>query len=52
MVKDLTGSSTAVAATHRFGRDAKLEAMRLIGLDATPYNRTYAQTGARRAGTC
>lgn len=43
--EDLTGGTTAVASTHRFRWDAKLEAMRLIGLDATLYSRTYAHDG-------
>jgi hypothetical protein len=43
--EDLTGGTTAVASTHRFRWDAKLEAMRLIGLDATLYSRTFAHDG-------
>jgi len=43
--EDLTGGTTALASTHRFRWDAKLEAMRLIGLDATLYSRTYAHDG-------
>lgn len=43
--EDLTGGTTAIASTHRFRWDAKLEAMRLIGLDATLYSRTYAHDG-------
>lgn len=42
---DLTGGTTAVASTHRFRWDAKLQAMRLIGLDATLYSRTFAHDG-------
>lgn len=43
--EDLTGGTTAVASTHRFRWDTKLEAMRLIGLDATLYSRTFAHNG-------
>ncbi|MFM7377338.1 MAG: hypothetical protein ACKO1O_04280 [Erythrobacter sp.] len=43
--EDLTGGTTAVASTHRFRWDVKLEAMRLIGLDATLYSRTFAHDG-------
>jgi hypothetical protein len=46
LLEDLTGGTTAVASTHRFRWDAKLAAMRLIGLDATLYSRTYAHDGA------
>lgn len=45
---ELTGGTTAVASTHRFRWDAKLGAlgaMRLIGLDATLYSRTFAHDG-------
>jgi opacity protein-like surface antigen len=45
LLNDLTGGTTAVASTHRFRWDAKLEAMRLIGLDATLYSRTFAHDG-------
>ncbi len=45
LLSDLTGGTTAVASTHRFRWDAKLGAMRLIGLDATLYSRTYAHDG-------
>jgi len=43
--EDLTGGTTAVSSTHRFRWDTKLQAMRLIGLDATLYSRTYAHDG-------
>jgi hypothetical protein len=46
VVKDLTGGTTAVASTHRFRWDPKLAAMRLIGLDATLYSRTFAHDGS------
>jgi len=42
LFEELTGGTTAVASTHRFRWDAKLGAMRLIGLDATLYSRTFA----------
>lgn len=45
LLEDLTGGTTAVFSTHRFRWDAKLAAMRLIGLDATLYSRTYAHDG-------
>lgn len=45
LLGELTGGTTAVASTHRFRWDAKLKAMRLIGLDATLYSRTYAHDG-------
>lgn len=43
--EDLTGGTTAVASTHRFRWDRSLHAMRLIGLDATLYSRTFAHDG-------
>lgn len=45
LLRDLTGGTTAVFSTHRFRWDAKLDAMRLIGLDATFYSRTFAHDG-------
>jgi len=45
LLRDLTGSISAVASTHRFCWDAKLGAVRLIGLDATLYSRAYAHDG-------
>ncbi|MCL9998003.1 MAG: hypothetical protein NBV68_01345 [Erythrobacter sp.] len=45
LLKELTGGTTAVASTHRFRWDGKLGAMRLIGLDATLYSRTFAHDG-------
>jgi hypothetical protein len=45
VLDDLTGGTTAVASTHRFRWDDKLGAMRLIGLDATLYSRTFAHDG-------
>jgi hypothetical protein len=43
--EDLTGGTTAVASTHRFRYDPAIGHMRLIGLDATLYSRTYAHDG-------
>ena len=45
LLSNLTGGTTAVASTHRFRWDPKLGAMRLIGLDATLYSRTFAHDG-------
>ncbi|MFO6446667.1 hypothetical protein ACLBKU_05925 [Erythrobacter sp. NE805] len=45
-LEELSGGTTAVFSTHRFRWDPKLAAMRLIGLDATLYSRTYAHDGA------
>ena len=45
VVKDLTGGTTATAITYRYrGEKGK---MKLIGLDATLYSRTWAHDGAR-----
>jgi hypothetical protein len=46
IVKDLTGGTTAVSATYRFRGEKARPKMRLIGLDATLYSRTYAHDGA------
>jgi hypothetical protein len=46
VVRDLTGGTTAVSATYRFRGDKEWPKMRLIGLDATLYSRTYAHDGA------
>jgi hypothetical protein len=45
VLEDLTGGTTAVASTHRFRWDQRLGAMRLIGLDAVLYSRTFAHGG-------
>lgn len=45
VLQELTGGTTAVASTHRLRWDDKLGGMRLIGLDATLYSRTYAHDG-------
>lgn len=42
LLEELTGGTTAIASTHRFRWDEKLGAMRLIGLDAMLYSRTFA----------
>ena len=44
-VKDLTGGTTALSATYRYRADKGQPKMRLIGLDATVYSRTYAHDG-------
>ncbi|MGN6692428.1 MAG: hypothetical protein ACTHJU_15945 [Sphingopyxis sp.] len=46
LVKDLTGGTTAISATYRFRGERAQPKMRLIGLDATLYSRTYAHDGA------
>jgi len=43
--EDLTGGTTATAATRRFSYDAAGKRMRLIGMDATLYSRTNAHDG-------
>ncbi len=45
VLEELSGGTTAVASTHHFRWDDKLGAMRLIGLDATLYSRTFAHDG-------
>lgn len=47
ILDELTGGTTAVASTHRFRFDGFLEGMRLIGLDATLYSRTFAHDGVK-----
>ncbi|SKB26424.1 hypothetical protein [Sphingopyxis flava] len=47
VIKDLTGGTTALAATYRFRGEAAAARMRLIGLDARLYSRTFAHEGAR-----
>ena len=42
---DLTGGTTAVSSTRRFRYDGLRKRMRLIGLDATFYSRTFAHDG-------
>lgn len=44
-VKDLTGGTTALSATYRYRADKVEPKLRLIGLDATLYSRTYAHDG-------
>ena len=44
-VEDLSGGTTALSATYRFRADKVEPKMRLIGLDATVYSRTYAHDG-------
>lgn len=47
VLEQLTGGTTAVSSTHRFRWDRKMGAMRLIGLDATLYSRTFAHDGRK-----
>jgi hypothetical protein len=46
-IKDLTGGTTALSATYRYRavKTNERQRMRLIGLDATVYSRTYAHDG-------
>lgn len=44
-VVDLAGGTTAVSTTYRYRFDKPSGRMRLIGLDATAYSRTYAHDG-------
>jgi hypothetical protein len=44
-IKDLTGGTTAISATYRYRLDPATRRLRLIGLDATLYSRTYAHDG-------
>lgn len=46
-IRDLTGGTTALSATYRYRAAATKEGarMRLIGLDATVYSRTFAHDG-------
>lgn len=46
VVQELNGGTTAVLSTYRFRLDRQLGAMRLIGLDATLYSRTFAHDGS------
>lgn len=43
--EDLTGGTSATASTRRYRFDKADNRMRLIGLDATYYSRTYAHDG-------
>ena len=43
--EDMTGGTTATAATRRFRYDRRGKRMRLIGMDATLYSRTNAHNG-------
>jgi hypothetical protein len=46
VVEDLSGGTTALSATYRYRADKAGPRMRLIGLDATVYSRTYAHDGS------
>lgn len=43
--EDLTGGTSALATTRRYRFDKPANRMRLIGLDATHYSRTYVHDG-------
>jgi len=45
VLEELTGGTTAVLSTYRFRWEEGLGVMRLIGLDATLYSRTFAHDG-------
>ncbi len=45
VIEDMSGGTTALAATYRYRADKAEPRMRLIGLDATVYSRTYAHDG-------
>lgn len=44
-IEDLTGGTTAISAIYRFRLDPRVQRLRLIGLDATLYSRTFAHDG-------
>lgn len=44
-VEDLAGGTTAIASTRRYRYDRAAKRLRLIGLDATLYSRTFAHDG-------
>lgn len=46
VIKDLTGGTTALAATYRFRGEKAEPRMRLIGLDVSSYSRNYAHDGS------
>lgn len=46
VIRDLTGGTSATSATYRFRGESTAPKMRLIGLDATAYSRTYSHDGA------
>jgi hypothetical protein len=43
--EDMTGGTTAISSTRRFRYDGRAGRMRLIGLDATVYSRTFGHDG-------
>jgi hypothetical protein len=45
VIEDLSGGTTALSATYRYRADKAEPRMRLIGLDATVYSRSYAHEG-------
>lgn len=46
IVRDLTGGTSALAVTYRFRGEKGMPQLRLIGLDAKAYSRTWAHDGA------
>lgn len=46
VIRDLTGGTTATSVTYRFRGESTAPKMRLIGMDATFYSRTFAHDGA------
>lgn len=46
IIRDLTGGTSATSTTYRFRSEAAAPKLRLIGLDATAYSRTYSHDGA------
>lgn len=44
-MEEMTGGSTATNAIYRYRRDPATGRMRLIGLDATTYSRTFSHNG-------
>lgn len=47
VIRDLTGGTTATSVTYRFRGEKTEPKMRLIGLDATHYSRTFAHDGSK-----
>ena len=46
IIRDLTGGTSATSATYRFRGETTAPKLRLIGLDASAYSRTYSHDGA------
>lgn len=47
VIRDLTGGTTATSVTYRLRGERTEPKMRLIGLDATSYSRTFAHDGSK-----